>query len=294
MFTLVAFLFTSVTQAQFFSENLDTFSAGVPVGTQSPLFLAWGGDPTVDPRVSDLFSTTAPNSLRITSEGGVDDDTIMDLGNVLGGQYTLQFSMYLPAGAVAFYGLMQTNDSANPVFTTTIYPNNGGTGEDVIAQDGAIVASGTFFPTDQWMSITHFIDLDLDTIQILVDGQEIYNGIYFGNGSFALGGVDLWCPDSGTCDVYLDDFLYAEDFLSTESFQSTEFVAYPNPVQNELNLTAKELITSVAVYNVLGQEIYVAEANALSTTIDTSSFASGAYFVKVIVGGIEGVVKVLK
>ncbi|MGK0175781.1 MAG: hypothetical protein ACI9AT_002168 [Ulvibacter sp.] len=34
--------------------------------------------------------------------------------------------------------------------------------------------------------------------------------------------------------------------------------------------------------------------NALTATIDMASFASGAYFVKVNVGGTEGVVKVLK
>jgi len=65
-------------------------------------------------------------------------------------------------------------------------------------------------------------------------------------------------------------------------------------VKNILNLNAKEAISSVSIYNVLGQQVYNAKVNALNTTIDTSSFASGAYFVKVNVGGTEGIVKILK
>jgi hypothetical protein len=45
---------------------------------------------------------------------------------------------------------------------------------------------------------------------------------------------------------------------------------------------------------VVGQEVYNSNMNALTATIDMASFASGAYFVKVNVGGTEAVVKILK
>ena len=60
-----------------------------------------------------------------------------------------------------------------------------------------------------------------------------------------------------------------------------------------LQLLQKD-IQNITVYNVLGQEVYNSNINAMNATIDMASFASGAYFVKVNVGGTEGVVKVLK
>ena len=72
------------------------------------------------------------------------------------------------------------------------------------------------------------------------------------------------------------------------------FAAYPNPVNNVLNLKANETINSAVIYNVLGQEVYSANLNALNASIDMANFKSGAYFVKVNVGGTEGVIKILK
>ncbi|MFT7628999.1 MAG: hypothetical protein ACI9OS_002666, partial [Ulvibacter sp.] len=96
-------------------------------------------------------------------------------------------------------------------------------------------------------------------------------------------------------EMYIDDVEYVNGpIIGLNDFETVGFTAYPNPVKNVLNLQANEEITSAVVYNVLGQEVYNANINALTATIDMASFASGAYFVKVNVGGTEGVVKVLK
>jgi hypothetical protein len=65
-------------------------------------------------------------------------------------------------------------------------------------------------------------------------------------------------------------------------------------VNNVLNLQANEAISSVAIFNVLGQEVYSAKVNAMTSQVDMSQMASGAYFVKVNIGGTEGTVKVIK
>ncbi len=61
-----------------------------------------------------------------------------------------------------------------------------------------------------------------------------------------------------------------------------------------MNLQANENISKVAIYNVLGQEVYSAKINAMTSSVDMSSMASGAYFVKVNINGTEGTVKVIK
>jgi hypothetical protein len=45
---------------------------------------------------------------------------------------------------------------------------------------------------------------------------------------------------------------------------------------------------------VLGQEIVNTKVNALNTTINTSNFNNGIYFVKTTIGELEGVVKIIK
>ena len=65
-------------------------------------------------------------------------------------------------------------------------------------------------------------------------------------------------------------------------------------MNNVLNLQANEAISNVAIFNVLGQEVYRANINAMTSQVDMSQMASGAYFVKVNIGGTEGTVKVIK
>ena len=64
------------------------------------------------------------------------------------------------------------------------------------------------------------------------------------------------------------------------SFQN-EFVLYPNPSKDVLNIQAKQglQLNSIEIYNQLGQ-IVMAVTNAVNT-IDVSNLASGTYFVKV-------------
>jgi Secretion system C-terminal sorting domain len=72
--------------------------------------------------------------------------------------------------------------------------------------------------------------------------------------------------------------------LGIEDISSNDFSLYPNPVNDELNLRANEEITSVSIHNVLGQELYNSNVDALETTIDLSDFVKGTYIVNVTVG----------
>ncbi|AWI25525.1 T9SS type A sorting domain-containing protein [Flavobacterium pallidum] len=73
-----------------------------------------------------------------------------------------------------------------------------------------------------------------------------------------------------------------EPLLNTENTAVEKFAVYPNPVQNTLNISAKENITEVRLYNMLGQEIsHKAGMNSKEMTMDTSNLANGTYIVKV-------------
>jgi hypothetical protein len=86
-----------------------------------------------------------------------------------------------------------------------------------------------------------------------------------------------------------DASLSAQDFSAAASFKY-----YPNPVKNVLNLSYDSDITSVAVYNMLGQQVLAKDVNAAETTVDMSALADGAYVVNVTIGDSVKTVKVIK
>lgn len=83
--------------------------------------------------------------------------------------------------------------------------------------------------------------------------------------------------------------------LNVESLAKFNFSFYPNPVQNEVNLSATEPIEHIQVYTLLGQEVLnVKLDNQSRPTINTSSLSTGIYNMKVKIGDTVGIVKLIK
>ena len=83
--------------------------------------------------------------------------------------------------------------------------------------------------------------------------------------------------------------------LSTVEVEtSTLFTYYPNPVNNTLTLNAQKVISNVAVFNMLGQQVIRTAPNAVSNDVDMSNLQSGAYFVQVTIGQAVETVRVIK
>ena len=82
--------------------------------------------------------------------------------------------------------------------------------------------------------------------------------------------------------------------LSNSTFENESFRAYPNPVQNVLNLSYNKTISNVKVFNLLGQEVMTNAINANQSKIDMSHLASGTYLVKVTADNQVKTIKVVK
>jgi hypothetical protein len=92
----------------------------------------------------------------------------------------------------------------------------------------------------------------------------------------------------------LVDNIVVQQALSTAGFDSNSFTAYPNPVKSILNLKYIENIDTVAVYNVLGQQMLIKNINATESQIDMSNLTSGTYLVKIRSGEKLKAIKVIK
>ncbi|UOK41853.1 MULTISPECIES: DUF7619 domain-containing protein [Flavobacterium] len=72
--------------------------------------------------------------------------------------------------------------------------------------------------------------------------------------------------------------------LSTQDFSfATYFMLYPNPVNNVLNIETKQTIevSSINIYNQLGQLVLVVPNAQNVSKVDVSSLSSGNYFIKI-------------
>ena len=71
-------------------------------------------------------------------------------------------------------------------------------------------------------------------------------------------------------------------------------MAYPNPVKDVLNLEYTSNMTSVAVYNMIGQQVINQQVNATAAKINMTELNSGTYVVQVVIDGTTQVLKVVK
>lgn len=82
--------------------------------------------------------------------------------------------------------------------------------------------------------------------------------------------------------------------LRTEFFTSNLFSVYPNPVDDMLTLTAKSNLKTVVVYNAIGQQILRFNPNQKELQINTATFHSGVYFLKMNTDTESRMLKVVK
>lgn len=88
--------------------------------------------------------------------------------------------------------------------------------------------------------------------------------------------------------------MYGTEVLSVNDNTLEGFSFYPNPTNNILNINANKNIQSVALYNLLGQEVLTSTIEATSSEISLSGLSAGTYIMKVTVDGQTGTFKVMK
>ena len=101
---------------------------------------------------------------------------------------------------------------------------------------------------------------------------------------------DFTDSSEGPFQIDISDVTLGIDDLDNQS----AFTYYPNPVKNILTLNAQNTIESVAMYNMLGQEVLRATPNTLESDLDMSSLQTGTYFVKVTIANVTETIRVIK
>ena len=82
--------------------------------------------------------------------------------------------------------------------------------------------------------------------------------------------------------------------LANVEFESVKFNYYPNPIIDQLYITADKEINSIEVYNLIGQKLISLYPNVSVTSIDFVNFPNAIYLVKLYANGISKDIKVIK
>jgi len=295
-FALLAFVFSS--NAQIIEDDFEFYTLGDMADQNPSVWNNWSNDPLGAPAeniiVSDDFANSGTKS-GLIADGGVQDAMLL-LGDHTSGIRTLNFMFYVPSGRTGYYNF-QESVPAGANWALHVHFNETGATNGVggFASDNSAtpVAGVTFtYPEDTWFLMSHEIDMDNNTVIVRVDGTEAYNGDFFAE-TGQVSGVDMFSI-SGNNTYYVDDVLYVDGTLGTDDFSSDVFSVYPNPVKNVLNISSKNAVNSITVYDILGKVVLKANPDAISPSIDMSGLSSGAYLVNVTIGNSSKTVKVIK
>lgn len=187
--------------------------------------------------------------------------------NLTGGNYTLSFDYGVTTWNQTTPSTMGSDDSVKVVIST-----NGGT---------------------SWTQISEFtaasnVSNVSNTYTYSIPVASATNNV-----RFALLATDGAVADSQDYDFFVDNFK-VEIALSNTTFDNDNFVSYPNPVKDFLNIGYNQSITNVEVFNLLGQRVITKIVNANQSKIDMSGLNAGTYLVKVTADSQTKTIKVIK
>ncbi|QAA80395.1 T9SS type A sorting domain-containing protein [Aequorivita sp. H23M31] len=85
-----------------------------------------------------------------------------------------------------------------------------------------------------------------------------------------------------------------QDLVGIEDNVLTGFSFYPNPTSGIVSLKSVKNITSVALYNLLGQKLMSFKVDSTTSELDISRLNVGSYIMQVLIDGQTGTYKILK
>lgn len=275
---------TSNTQ-YFFWVRSDCGGSGTSPWSISANFLTQC-DSTVVPYIMNFETATVPALPNCTAQENVGSGNLWTVANNPGYGFTTNALRYIYNSA----------NSANVWFYTQGVTLVGGTAYAISFDYGS---TGTTFP--EKLKVAYGTSASATSMtNSLVDLPNVVNATPLNNVvqfTPATSGVYYFgfnaYSDADQFYLFVDN-INLDLFLSTNSFDSANFVAYPNPVKDVLNLSYITEISSVRVINLLGQEVISRKVNNTNSQIDMTSLTAGAYIVNVTIGDVVKTIKIIK
>tara|TARA_R110002096_G_scaffold46581_2_gene124274 strand:+ start:2030 stop:3085 length:1056 start_codon:yes stop_codon:yes gene_type:complete len=215
---ICALLCTTAVQAQAWSDNFDTYTAGAPVVGLGG-WEEWG--PGAGANVTSAQALSGSNSIDIVGA----TDLVHQYPGVTSGKWVYRTMQYIPSTTTGttYFILLNTYNAGQAVYNWSVQVEFDAALGTVTGDFGASNNGVAPLIADAWVEIKVFIDLDNDITEFFYNGEQVgpayswMGGVFgAGTGVSELGAVDLYANSSTS--VYYDDMeLYPFEF---ESFGS--------------------------------------------------------------------------
>ena len=107
--------------------------------------------------------------------------------------------------------------------------------------------------------------------------------------------ISITNATTSNMDLFIDNFrITSESLLSIDKHETMDFKFYPNPVSSILNLSASQNMKDVAIYNMIGQQVFANRINAMDGAIDMSALPSGNYIARITTENAVKTIKIIK
>lgn len=197
-------------------DGFETYNANERLAIQAgEPWTTWSNAPggAEDPYVSNAHAYAGSNSVKIASG----NDCVLLLGDETSSRYKLSFQIYVPAGKLGYYNILQDFAGSNSIWGTQVFFDAGGNGRIDANGEG----SATFtFNYDEWFLVENFIDLDNDWAEVFVNGAYLVGwqwtlGTFGDPGPLQISAANFYGWDGtksvdGVPEFYIDNMVFEE------------------------------------------------------------------------------------
>lgn len=284
----------SSAQTVVLSDSFDTYTAGMPMAAQSPLWITWSGAPTEDANVDSTQSSSPPNSVYIIGNNGPTDLMLPFPANYTSGVYELTLKMFIVTAKGGYFNL-QGSMTPGVDWMLEVYYGNAGTGN--ISAGGANAAVFNY-NANAWNDVKVHVDLTNDLAEFYMNSVLIHSWQWSlgadGLGApISWGGVNIYAAaiaPPGDAEFYVDDLVFSDLTVSAvdNGLSFSEATVYPNPSSGRFELAFFSNFTAdatIQLTNVAGEIVMESSeriASGKNSYINDMTLPGGLYFLRVI------------
>ncbi len=239
-------LSSSVSFAQTFTDNFDSYAAGSYLCPQSAsAWTTWSNAPggPEDVLVSNADAASGANSLYFstTLAGGGPVDLVRNFGATTTGQFDLEFNIKVNTGKAGYFNL-QRNPTIGQVWAMDCFFRDNG--QLLINNQQGLTFTATY-PQGVWFNYRLSINFNTNQWEVFVD--NVSQGV-FSNAINQISSIDIYPTDNdapNSAEYYIDDFLTIKTpYVLPVLNAAANFISYP-----EANIAGNTVSPKVLVRN---------------------------------------------
>ena len=183
------------------------------------------------------------------------------------------------ASAKLFFDIKQSSATLTGCALHIRHSNSGG-----IENPKFIGAIQDGINTNSWVTKEYDIELDGSTTtgELMIQFETAVGAVVGAEGVFLLDNVAIALLDANG------------DTLSVFEIETPQFITYPNPLQNTLNIKGTTDVENVSIYDLMGRNVLNATPNNSEFSLDVSQLNKGVYMVQLKAGDKETTLKIVK